>query len=59
MRCVIRSGSESERLRFTITSQDMSYYGAHGWTVAPGLYRASVGSSERDLQAAGEFVEGR
>jgi beta-glucosidase len=46
---------QSRRLTFTITRQDMSYYGGHGWTAAPGGYRLSIGSSERDLALSAGF----
>jgi beta-glucosidase len=47
---------QSQRVTFQITRQDMSYYStAGGWTVAPGQYRVSIGSNERDLAVSDSF----
>lgn len=48
---------QSQRLTFHITRQDMSYYqtATSGWDVAPGAYRVSIGSNERDLSVTGWF----
>ena len=50
----------SQRVHFQISRQDMSYYqsAASGWTVAPGQYRVSIGSDERDLAVSGFFNAG-
>ena len=47
----------SQRLHFQLTRQDLSYYqtAASGWTVAPGQYRVSIGSDERDLAVSDSF----
>jgi beta-glucosidase len=47
----------SQRIHFQITSQDMSYYqtATSGWAVAPGQYRVSIGSSERDRSVSAPF----
>jgi beta-glucosidase len=47
----------SQRLHFQLTSQDMSYYqtATSSWTVAPGQYQVSIGSSERDLAVSAPF----
>ncbi len=47
----------SQRVHFQITSQDMSYYqtATSSWTVAPGQYRVSIGSNERDLALSAPF----
>ena len=47
----------SQRLHFQLTSQDMSYYqtATSSWTVAPGQYHVSIGSSERDLAVSAPF----
>ena len=51
----------SQRIHFQITSQDMSYYqtATSGWAVAPGQYRVSIGSSERDLAVSAPFFASR
>jgi beta-glucosidase len=48
---------QSRRLTFTITRQDMSYYQspAGSWVTAPGAYRVSIGSNERDLVVSRTF----
>ena len=47
----------SQRVTFQITRQDMSYYqtSTSSWTAAPGGYRVSIGSNERDLQVSTPF----
>ncbi len=47
----------SRRITFRLTAQDMSYYqtATSSWVVAPGLYRVSVGSNERDLPVSAPF----
>ena len=47
----------SQRLHFELTRQDLSYYqaAAKSWEQAPGAYRVSVGSDERDLSVSGWF----
>jgi beta-glucosidase len=47
----------SRQLTFTITRQDMSYYrtATSSWTAAPGVYRASIGSNERDPALSARF----
>jgi beta-glucosidase len=51
---------QSQRLTFSITHQDMSYYqtATGGWKIAPGAYRVSIGSSERDRSVRGWFYSG-
>jgi beta-glucosidase len=51
---------QSQRITFEITRQDMSYYqtATSSWQVAPGAYRVSVGSNERDLPVSGSFYSG-
>jgi len=50
----------SQKVTFTITRQDMSYYqtATSSWVAAPGTYRIRVGSDERDhaLTAAWTFA---
>src|ERR1700722_2712559 len=48
---------QSRRITFQVTTQDMSYYrtATSSWAVAPGLYRVSVGSNERDLPVSSSF----
>jgi beta-glucosidase len=50
----------SQRLTFQISRQDMSYYqtATSGWTVAPGWYRVSIGSNERDLPVSSGLFAG-
>jgi beta-glucosidase len=45
----------STRIRFRLTRRDLAYWStaAHGWRVAPGRYRVSVGFSSRRLKRAG------
>jgi beta-glucosidase len=47
----------SQRITLELTSQDLSYYqtATSSWAVAPGLYRVSIGSNERDLQVSAPF----
>jgi beta-glucosidase len=47
----------SQRLHFQLTSQDLSYYqtATSSWQVAPGPYRVSIGSNERDLALSAPF----
>ena len=47
----------SQRITLQLTSQDLSYYrtATSSWVVAPGLYRVSIGSNERDLSVGGSF----
>ena len=47
----------SERLTFQVTRQDMSYYqtSTSSWVAAPGWYRVSIGSNERDLPVSAPF----
>ncbi|TVZ06929.1 glycosyl hydrolase [Trebonia kvetii] len=47
----------SQRIHFQLTSQDLSYYqtASSSWTVAPGQYRVSIGSNERDLALSAPF----
>jgi beta-glucosidase len=47
----------SVRLHFQLTRQDLSYYqtATSSWTVAPGQYRVSIGSAERDLPVSSAF----
>jgi len=49
---------QSQRITLQLTSQDMSYYqtAASSWVVAPGLYRVSIGSNERDLAVSAPFL---
>ena len=51
------AAGQSQQLTFRITRQDMSYYqtATSGWDVAPGAYRVSIGSNERDLPVTGWF----
>lgn len=51
----------SQRIHFQITGQDMSYYqpATSSWAVAPGQYRVSIGSSERDLAVSAPFFASR
>ncbi len=55
----LRAG-QSQRLTFEITRRDMSYYqaAASSWKTAPGAYRVSIGSNERDLPVRGWFSAG-
>ena len=48
---------QSQRLTFQITRQDMSYYrtSTSSWAAAPGWYRVSIGSNERDRPASASF----
>jgi beta-glucosidase len=50
----------SQRIHFDLSRQDMSYYqsASSGWTVAPGQYRVSIGSNERDLTVSDSFNAG-
>jgi beta-glucosidase len=50
----------SQRITLQLTSQDLSYYqtATSSWVVAPGLYRVSIGSNERDLAVSGSFLAG-
>jgi beta-glucosidase len=47
----------SQRITFRLTTQDLSYYqtATSSWALAPGLYRVSVGSNERDLSLSAPF----
>ena len=47
----------SRRITFQVTTQDMSYYqtATSGWVAAPGVYRVSIGSNERDLPVSAPF----
>ena len=47
----------SQRITLQLTSQDLSYYrtATSSWVVAPGLYRVSIGSNERDLPVSSSF----
>jgi beta-glucosidase len=57
---VMLEPGHSQRLSFRITRQDMSYYQAatSSWTVAPGWYRVSIGSNERDLPVSSALFAG-
>jgi beta-glucosidase len=48
---------QSQRLSFQITRQDMSYYqtSSSSWVSAPGWYRISIGSNERDLPLSAPY----
>jgi beta-glucosidase len=47
----------SQQVTFEISRQDMSYYNpaTSGWTLAPGSYRVSIGSNERDLTVSDSY----
>jgi beta-glucosidase len=47
----------SQRITLQLTAQDLSYYrtATSSWVVAPGLYRVSIGSNERDLSVSASF----
>jgi beta-glucosidase len=51
---------QSQRLTFRITRQDMSYYqtSSSSWVAAPGWYRVSIGSNERDLPLSAPYWAG-
>ena len=51
---------QSQRITLQLTSQDLSYYrtATSSWVVAPGLYRVSIGSNERDLSLSSSFFAG-
>ena len=51
---------QSRRVIFRVTAPDMSYYQAatSSWAAAPGVYRVSIGSNERDLAVSGSFLAG-
>ena len=55
---VMLAPGQSQVLTFPISRRAMSYYQAAGqrWVAAPGRYRVSIGSSERDLALAGSFT---
>ena len=48
---------QSRRITFHLTTQDMSYYrtATSSWVAAPGIYRVSIGSNERDLPVSEPF----
>jgi beta-glucosidase len=48
---------QSQRITLQLTSQDLSYYqtATSSWVVAPGPYRVSIGSNERDLSVSSSF----
>jgi hypothetical protein len=48
---------QSRRITFQVTTQDMSYYqtATSNWAAAPGIYRVSIGSNERDLPVSAPF----
>jgi beta-glucosidase len=56
-RKVTLAPGHSQRVHFELSRQDISYYqtAAGGWTVAPGQYRISIGSNERDLALSAPF----
>jgi beta-glucosidase len=47
----------SQQVTFGISRQDMSYYNSatNGWAAAPGSYRVSIGSNERDLAVSDSY----
>ncbi len=47
----------SQQVTFEISRQDMSYYNSatNGWMLAPGSYRVSIGSNERDLTVSDSY----
>jgi beta-glucosidase len=45
-------------VHFTIAASDLSYWGSHGWTVAPGWYPFYVGTSSADVLNAGSIELG-
>jgi beta-glucosidase len=51
---------QGKRLTFRVTAQDMSYYqtSSGAWVSAPGWYRVSIGSNERDLPVSASFRAG-
>ena len=51
---------QNQQITFQLTPQDMSYYqtATSSWVVAPGIYRVSIGSNERDLAVSGSFFAG-
>jgi beta-glucosidase len=57
---VTLAAGQSQRITFQLTSQDMSYYqtATSSWVAAPGVYRVSIGSNERDLAVSGSFFAG-
>src|SRR5580693_8679151 len=54
------AAGQSQRLTFRITRQDMSYYqtSSSSWVAAPGWYRLSFGSNERDLSLSATYWAG-
>ena len=57
---VTLAAGQSQRLTFRITRQDMSYYqtSSSSWVAAPGWYRVSIGSNERDLPLSPPYWAG-
>ena len=47
----------SQRITFQLSRQDMSYYqtATSSWAAAPGMYRVSIGSNERDLTVSDPY----
>ena len=54
---VTLSPGHSQRVTFQLSAQDLSYYqtATSSWVVAPGIYRVSIGSNERDLRLSAPF----
>ena len=50
----------SQQVSFGISRQDMAYYNpaANDWMLAPGSYRVSIGSNERDLTVSDSYQAG-
>ena len=51
---------ESQRVRFTLSRRDFSYWDAqaHRFVIAPGCYQVMVGRSSRDIRAQGVVAQG-
>ena len=56
-RKVTLAPGHSQRITLQLTTKDMSYYqtATSSWVAAPGLYRVSIGSNERDLPVSAPF----
>jgi beta-glucosidase len=54
---VTLSPGRSQQVTFEISRQDMSYYNSatNEWAAAPGPYRVSIGSNERDLTISDSY----
>ena len=54
-RKVVLRAHRAKRIRFRLSDRDLAYWDtpAHGWRVAPGRYRLTVGFSSRNLRRAG------